>query len=357
MINLSTKDEVLLKELKSDFNRIKHWLANEKYSSKKLRQRAYELQRRCIDQNLPFATSGYDEYTTKNGNRWIVYQKATRYGDDIIPELQAFCYYDTFGSGGAFVPSYSKGNVDSCIIFTSHFFLRVKQRLGLSAMNRDVIQRFIEYISTLHSEAKGEGKHGKNEVIIYLNGAIGYGTYRDKECNILEVKSFLKETELTSYQKRESNRLVNIAKNYIQLHEEAAFNRLLSGDMSVMKAKEDNCRLVGENEDYLDKMIFIIGVTMTIAKEYSLVLDEKKLIDWLSRNLKTYHNIITIVYGEGWGFNHTELGRMVKDAIREMKNYEIPLIGYIVKLEATIYSVMDVVTTKMNERRINYNLQ
>lgn len=353
-MNLSTPNKELLQDLKSDYNRVVHWYSTKRYTPRKLRQRAYELERKCIDNNLQFAASEYEEFVTKNGNKWVIFQKARKVGEAILPEIQTFCYYNTEGSAGAFVPSFVRGRIESCVIFTSHFFLRVKQRLGLKKVNKDVIQRFVEYIGSFHSESLGEGKHGKNEAVIYLNGAVGYGVFRDDDCCILEVKSFLKETELTRYQQRQVKSVKTISSEYIDIPSELFQKGIDKDATSVLKSYEHNCKLRGGDPDKMDKAILILGSIVMIAKDYGFTLSETKVSDWIRGNYKNYPSIAAMLDGHGWDFDHKEFGSMAMDAMRDMAFFTPSVVGYDVKVETWLYMVKDMAVEEMKKRRSKY---
>lgn len=354
MINLSTPNEELLEELKSDYNRVVHWFSTKRFTSRRLRQNAYVLERKCIDNDMQFATGEPEEFLTKNGNKWIIFQKARRCEGEILPEIQTFCFYNTLGSAGAFVPSFVGGKIDSCVIFTSHFFLRLKQRLGLEYVNKDVIQRFIEYIGSFHSESLGEGKHGKNEVIIYLNGAVGYGVFRDENCNILEVKSFLKETELTRFQQRQVKNVKRISSGFIDMPFEAMKKKVNNGSLDEIRVYEHNLKLKGSDPDKFDKGILMLGSVIMIAKEYGLSLDNTEVADWIHDNYTSYPSIARMLDDHGWDFDHSEFGVMAKDAMRALGGITPPVVGFDVKVETWLYMVKDMVIEEMNKRRSKY---
>lgn len=351
MINLSTPNEELLSELRSDYNRVVHWYSTKVLTPKKLRQKAYELQRRCIDNGLRFCTSDYSETTTKSGNKWIIYTKAERHGEEVMPEIQAFCYYDTLGSGGAFVPGFSKGNVTSCVIFTSHFFLRMKQRLGLGAIDKDVIRRFIEYMGCFHSESQGKGKHGENEAIVHLDGAMGYGLFLDKECNILKVNTFLKDSELNNFQKKQAMNIKDIASKYIDLPHEILMAKLDNGDKAVWQDYEHNLKLMGADPDYMDKYALMLWSIKTLAEDYGSTVDCKQLAYWFRKHGKSYPSISKLICDFGWDFDHREFGRMARNALRELANITPPMVGYSTKVEVVLCQVTELVMSEMNKRR------
>ena len=356
MINLSTPNEELIKELRTDFNRVRLWFSEKHLTKKKIRQLAYILERKCIDENLKYTTSEPVEYITKSGNRWIVYLKAEKHGEKtIIHQLQAFCYYETYGSIGAFVPVFNGKSIDKCTIFSSHFFLRMKQRLGLGMLNKSVLKRFIEYISLLHSEDKGKGSHGEHEAEVYLYGAVGRGIFRDESCNILEVKTFLTESELSKSQLWKLQKLKNFATNYISMEHEIIRQRLDNGEsVSVHKDYEKNMELIGCDPDTFDKNLWVNGTIIYVAVYYNLSLKNKGIAQWTKNNVYKYQSINEMLEGFGWECNDMEFSKLVEDAVRELTGTNEPFDDYFHVFKYGSEFVKNRVVSEMNERRSKY---
>ena len=356
MINLSTPNKELIEELRQDFNRVKQWFSEKHLTKKKIRQLAYLLERRCIDEDLKFATSEPVEHITKSGNRWMVYLKAERYGEKtIVHQLQAFCYYETYGSLGAFVPIYKDNKINACTIFSSHFFLRMKQRLGLGMLNKDVLKRFIEYITLLHSEDKGKGEHGEHEAEVYLYGAVGRGVFRGNDFDVLEVKTFLTEAELSKAQLARLQKLKNIATNYVSMNKNIISDRLNNGDsIAVHRAYENNMRLVGGDPDAFDKELWINGLIGYVAIYYNIPIERKAVCLWIKNNSEKYPSVNKMLDGFGWECNDMELFKLVEDAIRDITKTDNPMDGYFNVFQHGNEYVKNLTIEEMNKRRNQY---
>lgn len=356
MINLSTPNEELLKELKTDFNRTRLWFFEKQYTKKKVRQLAYTLERKCIDENLKYATSEPVEYITKSGNRWMAYLKAERQGEKtIIHQFQTFCYYETYGSLGAFVPVFDGKNINACAIFDSHFFRRMKERLGLGFLNKDVLKRFIEYISLLHSEEKGEGEHGQHEAEVYLYGAVGRGIFRDEDCTILDVRTFLTEAELSKAQLKRLQKLKSIATNYVSMEQSIINERLANDDfVGVHKDYENNMKLLGGDPDTFDKRLWVNGIIGYVAIYYNLSVKQKSVAQWTRDNVHKYPSVNEMFEGFGWECNDLELSRLVEDAVRELTSEQKLFDGYFHVFKHGSEYVKNMVIEEMNKRRSKY---
>lgn len=321
-----------------------------------MRQLAYILERKCIDENLQYATSDPVEHITKSGNRWMVYLKSEKHGENtIVHQLQAFCYYETYGSIGAFVPVFDGKTIDRCVIFSSHFFLRMKQRLGLGMMSKAVLKRFIEYISLLHSEDKGKGTHGENEAEVYLYGAVGRGIFRDEDCNILEVKTFLTESELSKSQLTRLQKLKNIATNYVSMEREIVRQRIDNGEsVSVHRDYEKDMELVGGDPDAFDKRLWVNGIIGFVAIYYNLSIKQKGVAHLTRDNAHKYPSVNEMLEGFGWECNDMELSRLVEDAVRELTGSQKPFDNYFHVFKHGSDYVKNMVVEEMNKRRSKY---
>lgn len=356
MINLNTPNKELVEELRKDFNRVKQWFSEKHLTKKKVKQLAYILERKCIDENLNFATSEPVEHITKSGNRWMVYLKSERQGEKtIIHQLQAFCYYETYGSIGAFIPILEGNKVNGCTIFNSHFFLRMKQRLGLGMLNKEVLKRFIEYISLLHSEDKGKGEHGEHEAEVYLYGAVGRGIFRGDDFDVLEVKTFLTESELSKSQLARLQKLKHIATNYVSMDKDIIKERLKNDDfIGVHRDYENNMKLVGGDPDTFDKQIWINGLIGYVAIYYGIPIERKLVSLWVKKNSDRYPSIKEMLEGFGWECNDMELSRLVLDAIHDITKTDNPMDGYFYVFQNGNEYVKNLTIEKMNKRRSKY---
>lgn len=140
MINLSTPSKELLDELLSDYKKADYWLTKQLGGLKKQKELGDNLCLKCLKECKEFAVSEPVEYISPKGNRWFMYVSARRYKDHFYTTPLGFCYYETYGSVGAFVPTQcGSENANACVIFTSHFFLRMCSRLNIKVRSRDIM--------------------------------------------------------------------------------------------------------------------------------------------------------------------------------------------------------------------------
>ena len=249
MINLSTPPDVMLRELMADKAKSAYWL------KKKLGgEKSYEKMRdkllldakrdRCNKISEVF------EYRSANGNRWMTYVCARYYKEANTSYTQpyAFCFYETLGSVGAFVPvkagmSEDTGE-DAIIIFSSHFFYKMCERLGIGFRSPQMVRAFHEFIPSLLIELYKEDERIK--LMVRLPGSIGWGFKVEGEANVFEVRTFLKDTQLNGKQKRLTTRLRENAAKFSYEPDNVMYERLknkiergesIEGDIEAMKDK------------------------------------------------------------------------------------------------------------------------
>lgn len=320
MINLSTPNKELLEELKSDFARADYWLTKKLGGEKKQRQEEHRLVNECIRKNKRFVTGDPVEYISPKGNRWYVWLKAERITDRMAhPSVQAFCYYETIGSIGAFVPFFGgddEPEVNGCAIFTSHFFGRMSERLNIGVRSREMVKRFIEYIRFFYGDTKTGGCHAKKEIDVYLSGALGRGKCRTESGNIYEVNTFLPENMLNTSQREVYDRLRKVVDNYIDMSPVIMRRRLKEEDCySILSDVERNCTLRGNHPDYMDKCMWTAGVIMTTSKNMNLTPQEGIISSWVRKHSKDYKFLCEFVSSDSWDINTDDIASMTYDCL------------------------------------------
>lgn len=231
MINLSTPNEELLKELNSDYAKLGYWMKKKVGGEWKLAELQAKLMRDYY-RTGKVQTSEPIEYISANGNRWYGYYKTVKIGGLICPNSIGFCYYETYGSIGAFVPTSNKSiqGCDGCVIFPSHFFLRLSQRLGVGVRSREVVKRFLEMLDNMVIQYKGDSELRKDEVEVSFGGSVWRGQWREGNSSVIELNTFLKHTELTKSQNAKAVDLQNKQNTYISRSKETDLHRLMTGD-------------------------------------------------------------------------------------------------------------------------------
>lgn len=231
MINLSTPNKELLKELNADYAKLGYWMKKKVGGEWKLAELQDKLMKDYY-RTGEVQTSEPIEYISANGNRWYGYYKTVKIGGMVCPNSVGFCYYETYGSIGAFVPVSNKSiqGCDGCVIFPSHFFLRLSQRLGVGVRSREVVKRFLEMLDNMVIQYKGDSELRKDEVEVSFSGSVWRGHWREGDSSVIELNTFLKHSELTKSQNAKAVDLQNKQNTYIPRSKETDLHRLMTGD-------------------------------------------------------------------------------------------------------------------------------
>lgn len=208
MINLSTPPNKLLEELLEDKIKAKYWFIKKIGGDRKLNSLMGSLITKS-ERSKKNEISDVIEYNSANGNRWLIFACARYYEEAYTSSTSiiSFCYYETYGSVGAFVPTTENeySNETNCIIYTSHFFLRFCDRIGLKYRTREMVRAFIEHIPFALTQIYKDGD--KMRVDIRLPNSVGRGFVRDDDNRVIEIRTFLRDAELTNKQLRETQAL------------------------------------------------------------------------------------------------------------------------------------------------------
>ena len=211
MINFRTPSDQLMKELFEEEGKAIFWLKKKHHGEKGYERMRDELIARC-ERMQKTQISDVIEYISPNGNRWMAFECCQYYKKAGLANTapMAFCYYETYGSVGAYVigrGEYSLKDATKTVIhFTNHFFLRFCQRLKVPMRSRWMVQKFIEVIPGFLFGSNGRDEHGHLKFDVRLPGSIGRGIMFD-DAPVIEIRSYLTDPELNRKQLRETERL------------------------------------------------------------------------------------------------------------------------------------------------------
>ena len=216
MITLNTDKKQLMDEIRSDYPKALYWLEKQFGGEHKYDLEVARLlyMVRCTGKTQQ---SKIVEYHSKNGNRWITFIQA--YKDEntgFVTHFRAvFCLYKTIGSVGAFFPycyptAINGEVIRGCLIFTSHFFLRASERIGLDCTNESCIIDFIARNSNMAFQLAEADECGKGHVDIKFSDGIGRGVIISRDPCIVEIRTCLSDTQLSSGQKRSTRHIACI---------------------------------------------------------------------------------------------------------------------------------------------------
>lgn len=277
MINLSTKNNDLIKELYFDKQRTIYWLIKQMGGEKKYEQMRDNLLLKA-KREKKIVTSDVVEYISKNGNRWLCFECARYYPDaySAYTEPIVFCYYETYGSVGAFVPvkteyNYTDKKNESCVIFNSHFFYQMSERMGLGYRSRDMIKLFIEYIPSMVFSFRND--NGRTAIDVRLPGSIGRGFLRESDdYNVFEVRTFLADKSLSNSQKRVTKQLRENADKFNYEPEDVKMKKLMHSDnkietlSDIMLSEREKFVLCGGKEKHFDDyMNTVMGLSIVFT--------------------------------------------------------------------------------------------
>jgi hypothetical protein len=177
----------------------------------------------------------------------------------------AFCFYETVGGIDAYIPLNlgvsSSGGSQGCLIFTSHFFSRFSERAEVEHFDADMLQRFINAL--FHFTINLYKKEGESRVDIKLSGSIARGIKRKGQENIFEIRTFLKDAQLSNSQKRHTDNLHDSVGEGVFIPDKARADRIQQSEnhekafnQEMQDMKTLFCRQGGDPEqfDYMMKV-------------------------------------------------------------------------------------------------------
>lgn len=211
MINFSTPSEQIMAELFEEEAKAIYWLKKHYHGERGYEKMRDELLVKC-QQTRQTQISEVVEFISSKGNRWMAFECCQYYRQakmsNTIP--MAFCYYETYGSVGAYLVgrfSYDKDGKNKVVLhFTNHFFLRFCQRLGVDMRSRWMVQRFVEVIPGFLIGYNGKDDKGRDKYDVRLPASIGRGIMYD-DAPIIEIRTYLTDRELNKKQLRETENL------------------------------------------------------------------------------------------------------------------------------------------------------
>lgn len=295
MINLSTPTDTLLKEIQEDYRKALYWL-NKKQTKRQQMEEAMKVATVMRKSDTPVAMGDSVEYISPNGNKWLLYSLYEHRDNSRRVIDVGFCYYETYGSIGAFVPMGDiSGTNKTCLVFTSHFFLRMCDRLGIPYRSREVIKEFSRQLTGILVNYRGDGIHGRDEIDVYLEAGIGRGRFRNGDERVIEVKTFLRHEELTSKQRKDTSVLKKAVRKFDVQSAGMIGTRLQNGDMTAWDDMRTLCKAMGVDEKVMDYMAAIPNVAYGVAERMDLKFDMNQLEYIIRSDVQGKRTVNTLV--------------------------------------------------------------
>lgn len=207
-MNLNTPSSVLWKEFSEDYAKCTYWFYKKKGGESEVQRLRYLLELKVI-RTGKMEVSDIVEYTSKNGNRWIAYLLAMYVGNRVRSTCMCFAYYQTYGSYGAFVPLYDnralfQGQLNGMHIFTSHFFLRAKDRLKIQLTSIEDLAKAVVFSPELTCQHHVDQQTGLHRVDYQLPQGIARGIVHSSSPLLIEVRTCLSQEALSRKQARDT---------------------------------------------------------------------------------------------------------------------------------------------------------
>lgn len=246
--SMSPKDEIL-KVCIEENEKAQYWFRKQT-NNRKWNEIADTLILQHKKTGMPHS-SEMIEYTARSGNKWCSFIRSRKIGNCYGTFLQSFMYRETLGSIEVFNVT-SKGCVgggsDGVMIFTSHFFLRMAQKLGVAANTKEIAKRFLSLSDGMVFHEKGDSKKRKAELEISFMGIIWRGVYKNGDKRVVEIKTMLKRAELT-YKEKKSLKDVEAAQNNVVYHNKGTdLERIENKDVSWIYELYNNSFILHTND-------------------------------------------------------------------------------------------------------------
>ena len=212
MINLKTSSEELWRVLPEEHDKAIYWMKKHFGGEARYEKMRDDLLIRCRMAQWPMSSEVVD-YTSKAGNRWVCFEHATyypeRHGSHCMP--YAFCYYETAVSLGLFSvcfhSQYGMDRASSIIIYTPHFFQRYCERMGFKGSPREILMRFMRKSPLIAAALLPKKKNELQKVVMRFPGCICHGIARRDHPKVFEVRTLLKDVQLSGRQSKDTQEL------------------------------------------------------------------------------------------------------------------------------------------------------
>ncbi len=210
-VNLSTKAPEVLATMREEMPKAQYFFR--KAHGGRLKYEALEQQ--MLDDALEQEKDQFtdiDYYISPVGNRWMSYTHVVYYprAKYALATRYSFIYYETYASCGAFFPIYSDTpkysrsgkekkaeKILGVILYTDHFFYRLSTHLKVEYRSKELIRKFIAERCEHAMTTADDG-----ECIQKFQGGHGFGKEVSREPRMIQIRTFLTDSELTKSQKR-----------------------------------------------------------------------------------------------------------------------------------------------------------
>ena len=238
MITSTTPPDKILQEMDNELPKVLHYLKKSFGSS--IRYRTYT--ERCIDEcrkdpeHKDIISDVIDYANPVTGNRWKAFQLTRATIDGYAySEPYRFLYWSTVGSVGAAVLMHNDIYENGVVVFTSHFFQRLAERMNAGTPDIDLVCSFLVQNYSMVSSLS---KDGDGRVCIDMRCVDGICRGYVTECNdekgyiAVEIRTFIPDRMLSRKQLRMTERVRSIDSSTMYEPEYIAMQRVIDANDS-----------------------------------------------------------------------------------------------------------------------------
>lgn len=220
MLTIKTPYKELRSEFLDDFEKCAYWVDKEMRRDRNKFDALMRSISKPLNHKLPFI-----DYKSKNGNRWRNYcYYSGNNGIMAAMRYDSFCYWETYGSFGAFTQLKFDG-IEYIAIFPGHFWQRLCERDPRFKMKgvHTCEEFFADHRAMAMKSYDPKEGDDRRTVAVFLNGFSAYGVVVSEEYRIVELRTIIPNDQLSGDKRREAQDAIIASEK-----EKAAHNEIMA---------------------------------------------------------------------------------------------------------------------------------
>ena len=220
MLTIKTPYKELRSEFMEDFEKCAYWVDKEMRRDRSKFEALMRSVRQPLNHKLPFI-----DYKSKNGNRWRNYcYYSGNNGLMAAMRYDSFCYWETYGSFGAFTQLKFDG-VDYIAIFPGHFWQRLCERDPRFKMRgvHTCEEFFTDHRAMAMKMYDPKDGESRRSIAVFMNGFSAYGVVVSEEHRVVELRTIIPNEQLTGEKRKEAEDAIITSEQ-----EKAAYNEIMA---------------------------------------------------------------------------------------------------------------------------------
>lgn len=303
MITSQSTNEEILSAVYAELPKAEYWFEKrfkDNRETSRIRRKILDEHRRTGQVQI----GGHVEYHSPSGNQWSAFLRSAKVGGEFIAQKCSFIYRETIGSFEIILPvdGYSAYNQiwKGVLIFTNHFFLRMRQRVGVEKIDLEAAIRLLSCVDHTIFHQKGDSNKRKNEIEISIMGTVWRGVYRDKDEHVMELKTMIPKTELSKRDRKGLLKIDRAQQNAVFHQKDIDVDRIKNQDRSLLSEMYDNAFVLGVNDRLSEIFYDFTHITKLTFDRLCVPFDFDEYINLLLKDMEgealMWENLITSAY-------------------------------------------------------------